>query len=453
VNVDALLEELFETVSFDQPGEWEDAPELGEEDEAELRELELRLMGGTGSGNFGHAGRPGQKGGSSKQKHTTDQIAMAWSMKQKGHTGSEIQQATGLHPSTQYHHFKQIQKKQQVIAAHLVATQKAEDPNSIAAVKKELGLDQPSKFESEVHGADVKKAPAHYYWKKNKQTGKYEKTLTTAGKAAQTEAGKKAEASSISDLKKAGGSVAKQATLYGYTWEEKKTGPQAGKYAWFKDGIQQSAAADGSDSEKAATTMHYGAGPKKAQLLQSAEGWPIGDDVIRKLGFKYPEQVTSHGAAWRSSLMPQEQNAIEHYTGSGYDAMNQQLRNGMWTDKTKAIQTALAKAPAPPPPQLVWRGLGHGAAHLVANLSTGDEVQLNGFQSSSIKPTFAAGWAGGALLEILPKAGAFVRPLSQHKGEWEYLLPHGKKYKVRGITKVALEGSGKLHTVIQLEMQ
>lgn len=47
------LDDLFETVSYDQEVDWRARPELG-----------LETLGGSGSGNFGHVGRPGETGGS-----------------------------------------------------------------------------------------------------------------------------------------------------------------------------------------------------------------------------------------------------------------------------------------------------------------------------------------------------------------------------------------------------
>ncbi len=62
--IDELMREHLETVSFvgERP-DWRDELELDEE-------KELRTLGGPGSGNFGHGGRPGQIGGSSSSGGT-----------------------------------------------------------------------------------------------------------------------------------------------------------------------------------------------------------------------------------------------------------------------------------------------------------------------------------------------------------------------------------------------
>ena len=74
---------------------------------------------------------------------------------------------------------------------------------------------------------------------------------------------------------------------------------------------------------------------------------------------------------------------------------------------------------------------------------------MAGFQSTTINPT----WAGSesTVLEIKPKKGAYVRPISQHKSEYEFLLPHHANFAVHGIAEVIINGHKR--KVIQLEQQ
>jgi hypothetical protein len=58
---DEVLNEFLETTSYDVVPDWRALPELGEESD---EDDEVVVLGGPGSGNFGHAGRPGQIGGS-----------------------------------------------------------------------------------------------------------------------------------------------------------------------------------------------------------------------------------------------------------------------------------------------------------------------------------------------------------------------------------------------------
>jgi hypothetical protein len=115
----------------------------------------------------------------------------------------------------------------------------------------------------------------------------------------------------------------------------------------------------------------------------------------------------------------------------------------------KNIENAILKAPSPPPPELVWRGVtGDGAQAYFSKLHAGDVVQLAGFQSTTIRPEFIHSYSN--VFEIKPKAGAYVRPISDHKSEYEFLLQHNAKYVVHGAAKVMVGGHQK--TVMQLEM-
>jgi hypothetical protein len=102
---------------------------------------------------------------------------------------------------------------------------------------------------------------------------------------------------------------------------------------------------------------------------------------------------------------------------------------------------------------------------------------MSGFQSTSIDPTAAArftssGTAEGVLLEIKPTTGGYigrskstkVPALSEHFDEWEFVLPSGKQYVVRGVRDVPIttrkysgvldryEDTETTYRVIQLEM-
>lgn len=241
----------------------------------------------------------------------------------------------------------------------------------------------------------------------------------------------------------------------GYQWKEKTYGPQAGKYAWFKDGVQVSAPAPKGDYKEGLATINYGKGVvvTPPEQNQHAQDWPVGDHVVRQMGSKYPTVVQEKAEPWIKGLTYKERSAIESYTGSAYGSWNSILRTGgEKTDSIKAMEKALDKAPTPPPPELVWRGIS-GSTKQFESLGVGDVIEMKGFQSTSIKPEFAHSWGGGKILfEIKPTAGGYVRSISQHSSEYEYVLPHGKNYTVVGVTKVALGSAGSKHKVIQLQM-
>ena len=193
-----------------------------------------------------------------------------------------------------------------------------------------------------------------------------------------------------------------------------------------------------------------------AELKARAPQWPIADDVQRTIGSKYPEAVSRHGAKWKRTLAARESEAIRSYTGSGYQTMNEYLRNGgsingdEWAaQSSKAVQTALMNAPQPPPPELVWRGVSRWPEEFTA----GSVQRFKGFQSTTIDPKFAEGWSS-TLLEIKPKRGAYIQPLSMHKAEMEYLLPHNAEFKVIGRRRVKFKdryGNVYERDVVQLE--
>jgi LysM repeat protein len=247
----------------------------------------------------------------------------------------------------------------------------------------------------------------------------------------------------------------------GYTWQEKTTGPQAGKYAYFKEGVQVSSAFPKEDFKSAIPTLHQGTGPQVVgNLLPSptaTPGWPIPNTVPREQGSNYVMTMEAQGKSWESLLTVKERNAVKGYTASDYHDINKALRGASTPSphelsQIASIDKALAKAPTPPPPELVWRGIsGSQADSFVKSLSNGDVIKMKGFQSTSIRPGTAHSWGSGkAVFEIKPAKGAYVKVISHHEHEYEYLLPHGASYRVHGVAEVTLGGFKS--KVIQLEM-
>jgi len=68
----------------------------------------------------------------------------------------------------------------------------------------------------------------------------------------------------------------------------------------------------------------------------------------------------------------------------------------------------------------------------------GDIVSMSGFQSTSISPGEASAFAGrdSIILEIKPNAGVWVKPISDHPNEKEFLLRSDARYKVVGYSEV-----------------
>jgi hypothetical protein len=182
-------------------------------------------------------------------------------------------------------------------------------------------------------------------------------------------------------------------------------------------------------------------------------------DTIRErlAGTGGPARFTTHDA----SKMFDRQYEEPDFEGDSYESwLTDNYPDAIGGDSSEAdvhaaaITSALKRAPKPPPPELVWRAISKlYEAVKKNNLAAGDVIRMDGFQSTSIKPTFARGW-GKVLFEIKPRSGAYVDPISNSSGEKEFLLPHGHKYRVRGVTTIKFVGDPETHsgqTVIQLE--
>lgn len=178
---------------------------------------------------------------------------------------------------------------------------------------------------------------------------------------------------------------------------------------------------------------------QKVVLAELKGKWPIDHGIERSMGAKYPDDVDRHYAGWAKRLTRDEGDAIHGFTGSEYIDLNRELRAGADIAKdyrASLIQAAIAKAPKPPPPELVWRGVSGWPDEF----KDGDVRKFSGFQSTTISPLFAKGWNNRYLLEIKPSRGAYINRISMHKTEYEYLLPHNAEYKIVGRRTVKFRG-------------
>lgn len=159
------------------------------------------------------------------------------------------------------------------------------------------------------------------------------------------------------------------------------------------------------------------------------------DDTKRTLDVTVEKAFIEHYASWGQGLTADQKGVIKSYTAGSFTSMNRVLRgngpakqNPEVQRKIDVLQKTLLAAPAPPP-GLVYRAvsaegkLGHEWA---AGLKPGDEIKLNGFQSTSLKPGTAT---GSVHLEIIPKQGAYIQSLTKHP-EKEFLIPHGQTFRV-----------------------
>jgi hypothetical protein len=486
-------------------------------------DTETRSLGGPGSGHYGHAGIPGEVGGSlpgdaghvgdtfgeitiiKKAKAppaTKDQIAKLVEMKQQKYNYAAIEKATGLNPkqaATIWFKYNKASASAKEILAKPTPTKAtppgASGPGMVWNWEKQAYVLNPKLEELSKEG---------YEWKQVKPGYDVDWAFfNKAGEQVSAQTYKEEWQSAAKTIKKPDKPVVGPETnpLFveaeklknkdltgtldmlsgkGYVWQEKTTGPNKGKYAFFQNGIQVSAFGDKDAWDTAISTIHFGKGydwkespppPAPGKIggahglyadthgtiddLSTLEPWPLDDGTVRKQNSTYEDEVYKIGVAWKDKLTASEKAAIKSYTGSGSGSTNHALyAQKMETSNSKLISSGLAKSTDPPPPSIVWRGVpGIKPSVLAASLNTGDVIQLNGFQSTSINPDKALSWSGGqTFFEIKPKKGAYVYTVSSHGTEKEFLLPTGKKYIVRGIKELPINSSGNKRLTFQLEM-
>jgi hypothetical protein len=214
---------------------------------------------------------------------------------------------------------------------------------------------------------------------------------------------------------------------------------------------------------------------REAGIAESRALWPIDDDVVRKIGSKYVNEVDARYLPYvekrlrgpqkglsekffdsgLESFVTKEGKDIREYTGSLYEGLNKELRSKPLSFEkagvAKDIQRTIDQAPKPPPPELVWRGVNKA---VMKDGVDGDMIRLDGFQSTSINPQTAVNWttkSDTVILEIKPTRGLYVKEVSRWKVESELLLPTHAKYRIVGRRKLMFE-DGRSRSVIQLEM-
>jgi hypothetical protein len=178
----------------------------------------------------------------------------------------------------------------------------------------------------------------------------------------------------------------------------------------------------------------------------------------------------------RSTLAPAltgpETRAIDAYTGDDFTKINAAARGESDDPRLRrsvnAIDRVLRKAPLLPRPVYAYRGINvqpDVAERLTREFEeaarTGGTVTLRGFQSTSLTPGLAHGFAttisarkGGVPLhfEIRAREGMYVDPLSDMGGENELLLPRDRQYRVVGVSEsVPVRGVSKPVRYVQME--
>ena len=198
-----------------------------------------------------------------------------------------------------------------------------------------------------------------------------------------------------------------------------------------------------------------------------------------------------------SEVTPEEERALNYFTGESYEWINKTLYDGAeppeegeeddgeeafagdnfyptqnWKtlDRTVSlIDSAMKKAPKKQ--RIVYRGMSpsnplfvemSGGSindpHVIGkwvddNLTLGQEIKFDGYQSATPEYRSAAEYAGydGSLVyEILTSEGINVCSISEYPTEREVLLPREARYMVVGVHKDVQGYRGNTHHVVQL---
>jgi 2'-5' RNA ligase len=184
----------------------------------------------------------------------------------------------------------------------------------------------------------------------------------------------------------------------------------------------------------------------------------------------YVRQMSAHaiarlrdGQAEMMTAMPEDQQeAVSRYTSFGYKRINQALYQGIESldeDDREDVQQSIdaidkaMKHGKLKKPEMVWRGISfpNDEEHksfmerMQSSLDTGGEVQMAGYQSTTVNPAVGASYAGSGptavAFEIKASHGLYVTPISKIAHEEELLLPRNAKFRVVGIKDVPVEGT------------
>ncbi len=158
------------------------------------------------------------------------------------------------------------------------------------------------------------------------------------------------------------------------------------------------------------------------------------------------DQLTHSSLRWAKKITPQQLRAIKYYTGDGYEAMNQALRNankkinGKIQAKIKAANGGLRQFKLASP-LTVFRGTSiEGVKHSLdtQGIEVGSQYLDPAYSSTTLKKATAIQFSKHVILKInIPEGyhGAYVDPISKNKGEKEYLLDAGTRMIVTRLQK------------------
>jgi hypothetical protein len=166
-----------------------------------------------------------------------------------------------------------------------------------------------------------------------------------------------------------------------------------------------------------------------------------------KTGMAAADAMKKDAEAKIGTLSKDEHSAVRSYTGSGYLALNREMRkcppnfeclSGHLKSMMDNVQSALDKAGPLPEPVFVKRGITVDSDTVEKLLKGADECKATGeyfpmpcFSSTSVEK----GFSGNFRFQILARTGLYVEPMTAVTGEYEVLQSPKAKYKVIGWKK------------------
>lgn len=156
---------------------------------------------------------------------------------------------------------------------------------------------------------------------------------------------------------------------------------------------------------------------------------------------------------WRDNMTQKELKTTRMYTGSAYYKWNDSLRNnnGEGYEKyTKELDSAISKFDLKND-IIVYRGTG-SYAFPGGTPEIGSIISDKAFLSTSVSKDVARDFDSGIILKIqVPSGrgrGAYVKSVSQHKGENEFLMARNTNLKITGKAPGSKEGFSDKQTVV-----
>lgn len=156
--------------------------------------------------------------------------------------------------------------------------------------------------------------------------------------------------------------------------------------------------------------------------------------------------ASSKGAAEYFAKHPEQQQAVQHYTGYGYKRVNELLREGYDAFATKHGKAA-AKATLASAQQMqiavnraaaaghvfkgeTLRGMSASKEQIAHWIKAGQLVNKSLWSTTVAKSVATGSFGGNLVLHIKQHSGVALGVVSHFKHEKEVLIPAGKRFKI-----------------------